>query len=93
MIVGNSLITLRLFHSQSLKEKRFIIKSLKDRIFHRFKVSIAEVENQELWQKASLGIAMVSSNKLMIEKTFSKIITFIEQDSRVEILDVDTEIG
>jgi len=90
--VGSRLITLRLFGCRSLKEKRFVVKSLKDRIFHRFKVSIAEIDDFDLWQKASIGIAMISSSKVMIERTFTKIDTFIENDGRVEIIDVYTEI-
>ena len=92
MFVGSFLITLRLYGCNSLKEKRCIVKSLKDRIFNKFKVSIAEVDDHDLWQKASLGIAMVSVNKVMIDKTFMKISSFIENDGRVEIIEMIKEI-
>lgn len=92
MIVGAASFSLKLYGCQSLKEKRFIIKSLIGRLLHRFKISVAEVGEQELWQKSTIGIAMVSSNKVLIEQTFSKVMTFIEHDGRVEIVDQTIEI-
>jgi uncharacterized protein len=92
MIVGSCRITLRLSSCHSLKEKRHIVKSLKDRIINRFDVSIAEVADHDLWQKASLGVAMVSTEKVLIEQVFSKIMSFISGDGRVEIIDFFSEI-
>lgn len=92
MFVGRAEITLRIFACRSLKEKRFVIKSLKDRIAGKFPVSIAEVDNLDLWQKATLGLAMVSSNQPLIEKTLNAIRAFIENDGRAEIIDFFQEI-
>jgi len=92
MFVGSCQIQLRLMQCRSLKEKRFIVKSLKDRIIQRFKVSAAEVDDHDLWQKTSLGVAIVSANKIIIEQTLSKIMNLIEQDGRTELIDYYKEI-
>jgi uncharacterized protein len=71
----------------SLKRKRQIIRSLKERIRHRFGASIAEVDELDKWQRASLGIAFVSGMKKDVESVISKIMGFIECDGTVEIID------
>ena len=64
--------------ANSLKAKRKVIKSLKDRVRKKFNVSIAEVELQNLWQRAVLGVATVSNDKKQVDATFSKVISFME---------------
>lgn len=76
----------------SLKRKRQILKSLKDRIWNKFRVSIAEVGENDLWQKAELGIAFVSSDGTLIEQMFSKILNLIDTDDEVEIVDMFHDI-
>ena len=71
----------------SLKEKRFVIKSLRDRIRRKFNVSIAEIEWNEKWQRALLGIVMVSNENRFIESSFTKILNLIDSDGRVEVID------
>jgi uncharacterized protein YlxP (DUF503 family) len=73
--------------SHSLKDKRQVLNSLKERIHHRFNVSVAEVDDNELWQRAALGIAVVSSASRHANEVLSKIVRFVEQDHRVQILD------
>lgn len=75
----------------SLKRKRQIIRSLKERIRHRFGASIAEVDEHDKWQRASLGIAFVSCMKKDVESVLSKIMGFIESDGTVEIIDKAVE--
>ncbi|MEQ8188988.1 MAG: DUF503 domain-containing protein [Candidatus Eremiobacterota bacterium] len=76
----------------SLKRKRQVIKSLKDRIWNKFRVSIAEVGENDLWQKAELGIAFVSSDGTVGEQMFSKILNLIDTDDEVEIVDMFHDI-
>ncbi|MEQ8172461.1 MAG: DUF503 domain-containing protein [Candidatus Eremiobacterota bacterium] len=76
----------------SLKRKRQILKSLKDRIWNKFRVSIAEVGEYDLWQKAELGIAFVSSDGTLIEQMFAKILNLIDTDDEVEIVDMFHDI-
>ncbi len=71
----------------SLKEKRFVLKSLRDRIRRKFNVSIAELEWNEKWQRSLLGIVMVSNENRLIESSFTKILNLIDNDGRVEVID------
>lgn len=87
MIVGTCRIELFIPESGSLKQKRQVVKGLKDRIRGRFNVSIAEVDHLDLWQRASLGIAMVSNDFRYIDQTVAHILNLINLDHRVEILD------
>ncbi len=76
----------------SLKRKRQILKSLKDRIWNKFRVSIAEVGEYDLWQKSELGIAFVSSDGTLAEQMFAKILNLIDTDDEVEIVDMFHDI-
>ena len=71
----------------SLKEKRFVLKSIKDRIRNKFNVSIAELSENDKWQRSLLGIAMVSNDSQLIESSFNKILNLIDNDGRVEVID------
>jgi len=92
MFVGICQIELFIPESESLKGKRFVLKSLKTKIQNKFNVSIAEVENNDKWQRSTLGVATVSNDKKIVDSTLNKIISFIESDFRVEVVDVSTEI-
>ena len=79
MIVGVCRVELYIPEANSLKTKRKVIKSLKDRVRKKFNVSIAEVEFQDLWQRAIFGIATVSNEKKQVDAVFSRVISFMEQ--------------
>jgi len=74
---------------RSLKEKRRVVKSLKDRIRARFNVSISEVDNQDLWHSSTLGIALVCSNRKQAQIISDRILEFIRNARKVEIIDHD----
>jgi len=76
----------------SLKEKRFVLKSVKTRIQNRFNVSIAEVDWMDKWQRTCLGIVCVSNDHRFLESTLAKVVNAIEQESRVEMTDQRMEI-
>ena len=75
----------------SLKEKRFVLKSLKDRIKRKYNVSIAELEANDKWQRSLIGIAMVSNENRLIDSSFTKILNLIDDDGRVEVIDRQIE--
>jgi uncharacterized protein len=79
MIIGVSQITLHLPDSQSLKDKRQIIKSVMARVRNRFEVAIAEVEEQDRWQIAVLGIACVSNSSQHADEVLGHVQRFIEE--------------
>lgn len=92
MLVGTCQIELIIFESNSLKEKRHVIKSIIERIKSRFNVSIAEVDHHELWNRAVIGVAVVSNSKSLCESALSKVIDFIDNDERVEIINFFSEV-
>ena len=92
MLVGTLQVELYIPGMASLKEKRFVLKSLKTRVQNRFNVSVAEVEHQDKWQRASLGIACVSNDRRFLDKTLSNVMNAVQRESRVEILNQIIEI-
>lgn len=92
MIIGTCEIELLIPGSRSLKGKRFILKSLKDRLHHRFNVSVAEVDGHDLWQRGILGIAMVSTDVQHADRVLSEVVNFVERDRRVQILRYGVEM-
>jgi len=93
MYVGVCRIKLRLPENLSLKGKRRVLKSITTRVRSKFNVSVAEVDDQNLWQLATLGICYISNNKRYTNEVLSKVADFIV-DGRfeVEILDYEIEI-
>ena len=90
MNVGVSKITLRLPENQSLKGKRRVISSLCSRVRNKFNVSIAEVEHQDSWQLATLGITCASNSSRHADDVLSEVVSFIER-SREDLEIVDDE--
>jgi uncharacterized protein YlxP (DUF503 family) len=93
MMVGVCRVTLRLPENASLKGKRQVVKSLTTRIRNRYNVSIAEIDNLESWQIASLGISCVSNSNNHANEMLSKVMGFI-RGSRLdaEVLDWEVEL-
>jgi len=93
MNVGVCKISLRLPENLSLKGKRGVLKSITTRVRSKFNVSVAEVDDQELWQLATLGICCVSNDKRYTNEVLSKVADFIV-DGRfgIEILGYEIEI-
>ena len=71
--VGVITLEVRLENSHSLKEKRHVIQSLKERLRHKFNVAVAEVEHQDLWQRAALAAVTVSSDHLNAEQVLQSV--------------------
>ena len=93
MNVGACRITLRLPENDSLKGKRQVIKSLVTRLHSRFNVSVAEVDNNESWQIASLGVTCVSNSSRHVNEVVSKVVAFIERSRlNAEVLDYEVEL-
>ena len=93
MHVGICKIRLRIPENGSLKDKRRVLKSISSRVTGKFNVSVAEIEDNDTWQIATLGISCVSNDKRHANEVISKVADYIS-DSRfdVEILEYNTEI-
>jgi uncharacterized protein YlxP (DUF503 family) len=79
MVIGVCTLQLSVPVAQSLKEKRQVVKSLIARVRNEFNVSIAEVDDQDLWQSAVLGIACVSSSQRYAHGQLEAVIKFIDK--------------
>ena len=66
-------LELRLENSHSLKEKRHVVQSLKDRLRHKFNVAVAEIDYQELWQRSMVAAVTVSSDQSHAEKVLRSV--------------------
>ncbi len=92
MNVGICKVTLRIPENHSLKGKRRVINSLCDRVRHRFNVSIAEVDDNDVWQIATLGISCVSNHSRHAGEVLNNVVAYIESIKEdVELLDYEQE--
>jgi len=93
MNVGVCKIELRLPENLSLKGKRQVLKSITTRVRNKFNVSVAEVDNNDLWQLSTLGICYLSNNKRHTNEVLSKIVDLIINSRfEVEVLNYEIEI-
>ncbi len=92
MVVLVGEVQLHLPESQSLKDKRQVVNSLKERVRNRFNVSIAEVDYLDLWQRCAIGIAVVSTTRAHADETLSTVVDFIERDGRAQLLEFTSEV-
>ena len=91
MNVALCIIQIHLPAVTSLKEKRQVLRSLKDRLREHFNVSVAEIDHQDLWQRATLGIVGIAAARVPLEQTFSSIQSEVERKLPGEILSCDLE--
>ncbi len=84
-------VSLHIPTAQSLKDKRMVLKSIKDKIRAKFNVSVVELEASEKWQLAHLGVAMISSDTQIIKKTFQQIFDLIELSEGCQICEHNVE--
>ncbi len=92
MFVGSCLVEIHIPQSRSLKEKRSVLNRLKGRIQSRFNVSVAEVDHQDTWQRASLGFAVVGAEPSAVEHAISLIREVVESEDRAQILAFDKSV-
>jgi len=92
MFIGVCTIEMHIPESGSLKTKRHSLKSLKDRIRARFNVSVAEVDDNDLWQKASLAVAAVSNDKSHLNQTLDHVLNMVRSVPEVSLLDYHIDI-
>jgi len=93
VVVGTCTVELLLPGNGSLKGKRRIVKSIIQRVQNNFNVSIAEVDAQDLWQRAVLGIACVSTSAEVVHRVLTRVVEWITVHyPQVEMLDYEIEI-
>lgn len=92
MTVGSCKIELRIPESESLKAKRRVVKSLKDKVQARFSVAIAEVDRLDDWQRATLGVACVSNDARLVDATLSRVVNWIEMCGEALVVDYEIDL-
>ena len=92
MLVGSLKVRLLVRESQSLKDKRQVVRSVKDRLRNGFNVSVAEVEAEDHRQMAVLGMAMVSNEAGHIRQTFDQIVQALRAHPIAEFIDHEVEV-
>lgn len=93
LVIGVCRVTLRLPENHSLKGKRQVLKSLISRLHNRFNVSAAEIDNQDSWQLAELGVSCVTNDEKHADQVLASVIAFIRNERLdAEVLDVETKL-
>ena len=92
MVVGICTVELWIPESQSLKDKRQVLHSVKDRLRGKFNLSIAEVDGQDLWQKAVLGMACVANDGSHVEQVLEQAFNVIKSMPTIEVVRVHREL-
>ena len=87
MHIGVARVILHLAGNSSLKGKRMVVKSVAQRVRNRFNVAVAEIDTQDAWQMATLGIVCLSDDPRHSNEVLSKVIDFIESER------LDAEVG
>ena len=92
MTVGVLQLELSIGDAMSLKDKRRVIKSLKDRIAHGHNVSIAEVGALDEHRRSILGLAMVANDSAYVEGALSKLVDFVRSVPTVDLIDYQIDL-
>ena len=92
MIVGTLKIRLVLRESHNLKDKRRVLKSLKDTLSNKFNISVAETDEQDVWQTAELGVAAVGTDSQFVQSVLTSVINYVRFFGGVELVDQEQEI-
>jgi len=91
MVIGLLTVEVHIPESGSLKSKRFVLKSLMDRLRKRFNVAVAEVEYRDLWQRSVLGIVTVNTDRKHADSTLALALNLLDDETDLQVTGVQTE--
>ncbi len=92
MIIGICRIEIFLPNLQSLKEKRRVLKRLIQKLRQKYNISIAEIENQDKWQRTTLAVVCVSTSSRFVNKVIDQILNEVEKFNEGHIIKCEKEI-
>ncbi|MBI4619340.1 MAG: DUF503 domain-containing protein [Desulfobacterales bacterium] len=92
MVIGVCRLDIMIHNNSSLKGKRQVLKRVIDRVKRKFNVSIAEVGENDKWQRAQVGFCVVGNDKRYVNSSLDKIANFIDDLRVVDILNSEIEI-
>ncbi len=79
MPVGVLTLEIQLPYAHSLKEKRAVLQKMRDRLRSRFNVAVAELDHQDVWQQATLGVVSISDSQRLLESVFRQVLAETEK--------------
>ena len=92
MRIGALRVSFMIFDSGSLKQKRKVMRSVKDRLKNNFNVSVAEIGSNDKWQIGELGIATVGNETRFVNSVLTKVEDFLETFPSIRVIEADLEI-
>ena len=92
MLVALQRFDLRVPACRSLKEKRHVVKTLTAALRQRFPVSVAEVDHQDLWQRAAIGVAAVGADQHHLRRVMHEVQRHVERWDGVDVIDVELQL-
>jgi hypothetical protein len=87
MPVGVLTLEIQIPYSHSLKEKRAVVLKLRDRLRARFNVAVAELDHQDVWQRATLGVVSISNSQPLLESVFRQVLAEAEKTLGEDVAD------
>lgn len=90
--VGLRTFDLHIYAAQSLKEKRFVVSSVKQRLANRFNISIAETGHLDKWQRCQLVVGVVAGQREQAKQTLDRVLQHLDEDPRLRVIVEETEI-
>lgn len=92
MVIGLVTATISIPHAHSLKDKRAVIRSLKDRILNKMNVSVAEVGKQDLWQGAELAFVTVAAEQEIVQKRIAEVSEILRGSPIFVLVNLETQL-
>jgi hypothetical protein len=91
MVIGLLRLDLRLPVANSLKDKRSVLKRLMAHLRRTYNVSVAELDYQDVWRSAQIGVVTIFNERTPVEQTLSKVVGECLRTQGLEVIDQDTE--
>jgi hypothetical protein len=91
MRIGTLAIRLMIPEAHSLKQKRSVLKSIKDRLRNNFNISVSEVAAEDVWQSATIGVAIVGSDRRYMNAVLSKVVDYLRNFRQIQLIDYEME--
>jgi len=92
MIIGVVTASISIPEARSLKDKRSVLRRLKDRILNKMNVSVAEIGDQDVWKSAQLAFVTVAAGSNVVQKRISDISSYLRSDPRYVLVKLNTEM-
>ena len=91
MLVGTVRVEVYIPGATSLKDKRQVVKGMIQKVQHRLNVSIAQLDGADLWQRATIGIAMVGASREHVERQLQLVLNFLDAEPRWSVTQVEID--